>query len=198
MQEPLQISFRQLDSSPALEALIREKSERMDQFFNRITSCNVIISGPPKRRYHGRTYDVTILINVPQRQIVVNTEKDPEERHTDPYVAVRDAFDIAYRQLEDYARELRGQVKGHEMPLIGEVARVIAEGDYGFVRLMDGEEVYFHRNSVTGGKFDDLSVGSLVRVVLAFDESPQGPQASTVEILGKNNNPVLSTPVPRP
>ena len=198
MQEPLQISFRHIDSSPALETLIREKAERMRRFFERITSCNVIVSGPPKRRYHGRTYNVTVLINVPQRQIIVNTEKDPEERHTDPYAAVRDAFDIAYRQLEDYARELRGQVKGHEMPLIGEVARLIAEGDYGFVHLTDGEEIYFHRNSVIGGKYDELSVGSPVRVVLAFDESLKGPQASTVEILGKNNNPILSTPVPRP
>jgi hypothetical protein len=31
----------------------------------------------------------------------------------DPYVAVRDAFNVAQRRLEDYARRLRGDTKHH-------------------------------------------------------------------------------------
>jgi cold shock CspA family protein len=56
---------------------------------------------------------------------------------------------------------------------------------FGFVELNNGNEVYFHRNSVIGKGFEPLEVGTPVRVVLAYDESPEGPQATTVEQIGE-------------
>lgn len=43
MQIPLQITFRNMDPSPAMEAIVREKAAKLDRFFERIVSCDVTI-----------------------------------------------------------------------------------------------------------------------------------------------------------
>ena len=58
---------------------------------------------------------------------------------------------------------------------------LINEG-YGFLKTPDGREVYFHRNSVLDGRFEDLTLGSEVRFVEEVGE--KGPQASTVALVG--------------
>ena len=59
----------------------------------------------------------------------------------------------------------------------------------GFILSTDGNEIYFHRNSVTNGGFDKLAIGDEVRFVAQHSESAEGPQASTVVPLGKHHLP---------
>ena len=184
MESPLEISFRNMDSSPAVEARIREKVAKLEQFFDRIVTCRVVVEAEHRRHHKGNLYNVRIAIGVPGDEIVVNRNGPKNHAHEDVYVALRDAFNAAGRQLEDHARKVRGDVKTHEEPLTGEVLRLFPEQDYGFVQTSDGREVYFHRHSVVDGNFDDLEPGIQVRLVLAYDESAEGPQASTVKPLG--------------
>lgn len=109
MHTPLQITIRDVDHSAALETHIREKVDKLSEFFSRITSCHVVVEMPHKHHHQGKQFNVRIDINVPGGEIVVN--KDSNE---DAYVALRDAFDAAKRQLEDHARKSRGEVKNHE------------------------------------------------------------------------------------
>lgn len=109
MQVPLQITIRDVDHSEALEARIRGKMEKLEEFFRHITSCRVVVEVPHKHHQHGKQFNVRIDIGVPGSEIVVN--RDHAE---DVYVALRDAFEAAKRQLEDYARRLRGDIKTHE------------------------------------------------------------------------------------
>ena len=51
---------------------------------------------------------------------------------------------------------------------------------FGFIEA-DGHGVYFHRNSVVGGHFERLRVGSRVR--FTEEEGEKGPQASTVRLV---------------
>src|SRR5512143_1833401 len=111
MQIPLQITIRDVDHSEALEAHIREKARKLDEFFNHIMSCRVVVEVPHKHHRQGKQYNVRIDIGVAGSEIAVN--RDHAE---DVYVALRDAFDVAKRQLEDYARKLRGDVKAHTLP----------------------------------------------------------------------------------
>jgi cold shock CspA family protein len=110
--------------------------------------------------------------------------------HEDIYVAIRDSFAVARRQLEDHARKQRGDIKQHEVPVHGSVSRVIAEEDHGFVALPDGREVYFHRNAVVDGGFAALKVGGEVRIEHATCESEKGAQATTS---GRSASIILST-----
>ena len=110
MQIPLQITIRDVDHSDALEARIRSKVDKLEEFTKHIMSCRVVVEVPHKHHHQGKQFNVRIDIGVPGHEIAVN--RDHAE---DVYVAVRDAFDAAKRQLEDYARKIRGDVKMHEM-----------------------------------------------------------------------------------
>lgn len=109
MQMPLQITIRDFEHSDALETHIREKAAKLDEFSEHITSCRVVVEVPHKHQHQGRQFNVRIDIGVPGSEIVVN-----HDHNEDVYVALRDAFDAAKRQLEDYARKIRGDVKKHQ------------------------------------------------------------------------------------
>jgi ribosomal subunit interface protein len=109
MQTPLQITIRDIEHSDALETHIRDKANKLEEFFERITSCRVIVEMPHKHHHQGKQFKVRIDIGVPGSEIVVN--RDHAE---DVYVALRDGFDSAKRQLEEYARKMRGDIKTHQ------------------------------------------------------------------------------------
>ena len=178
MDLPLQITFRDMPPSAAIEARVREQAAEFEQFYDRIVSCRVVIETPHRHHHQGRLYGVRVDLSVPGREIVVGREPTQHHAHEDVYVAIRDAFDAAKRQLENHARRERGDTKRHEPPSEGRVARLFPEPGYGFIETPEGREIYFHRNSVIDGTFERLEVGTVVR----FAEEPgeKGPQASTV------------------
>lgn len=181
MQVPLRITFRGIHPSEAIEANIRSHAERLDRYSDRITGCQVVVEADHRHHRKGRLYHVRIDMTVPGEEIVVAREPLEHQSHQDVFVAIRDAFDAARRQLEDYVRRVRADVKRHEEPPVGRVARIEREAGYGFIETPDGREIYFHANSVLGDAFARLTVGTLVR----FAEEPgeKGPQASTVHVV---------------
>ncbi len=192
MQVPLQITFRHMDTSPALEARIRQRAQELEHFYNRITSCHVTVE-LRRRQRQGNLFEVRIDLVVPGREIVVGRERGVNHAHEDAHVAVRDAFDAVRRRIEDHVRHERGDVKVHAVPDHGRVVRLLPDRDGGFIATASGEEIYFHRNSVTDGSFDALEIGAEVRFVAREAESAEGPQASTVTPLGKHHLPPTET-----
>jgi len=189
MQLPLQITFRHMESSDAVTARIRERAGELERFFDRIISCRVVVECRHPRRQQGNLFRVRIDLKVPGREITVGRDPAAHKAHEDIYVAIRDAFDAARRLLEDHVREARGDVKMHSVPDHGRIARLLPEQNCGFILSADGNEIYFHRNSVTNGGFGKLAVGDEVRFVAQHSESADGPQASTVVPLGKHHLP---------
>jgi len=185
MQLPIQITFRKMAPSPAVEAHIRERAADLERFFGRITACRVVVEASTRRQHQGNIYHLVIDLTVPGREIVVRRDPPEHHAHEDILVAVRDAFDAVRRQLEDHARTARGDVKSHETPSHGRVVRLFP--DYGFIRINDGSEIYMHRNAVMADGFDRLAEGDEVRFVLNETEGELGPQASTVVPIGKHH-----------
>ena len=109
MQLPVQVTYRGMDSSPALDNAVREHAAKLEQFHPRLTSCRVVIEEAGRHQRKGRQFVVHIDLTAPGGEIAVNRDHDE-----DVYVALRDAFDVARRKLEDFAREQRGDVKHHE------------------------------------------------------------------------------------
>jgi ribosomal subunit interface protein len=181
MQVPLQITVRDFPQSEALEARIREKAAKLEEFHPRITSCRVTVEELRKHHQQGRHFQVSLDVRVPGREIVVN-----RAHHEDVYVALRDAFDAAKRQLEEVARLKRGDVKVHEAPQHGKVARLLAEEGYGFIATPDGRELYFSRENVVHPSFDELVDG--VEVQFIEEMAAEGPQAKRVSA-GKHHTP---------
>jgi len=185
MQIPLQITFHHGPPSRALEANIRQLVDELETFFDGIVSCRVSIEAPNHHHHQGQLYRVHIEIGVPGTHIIVGRSPDEHAAHADAYIALRDAFRAARRQLEDYVRHLRGDVKSHVAPPHGRVVHLEPDLGYGRLATEDGREVYFHRNSVIGG-IERLQLGAEVR----FHEEPgdKGPQASTVEPIGQHGH----------
>src|SRR5688500_6368499 len=103
MQVPLQITFRNMTPSPAVESLIRQRSVRMERFNDRIIHCHVVVDVPHRRSRKGNRYAVHLDITTPTGPIVINRDPGTEGAHDEVDVAVRDAFDAATRRLEDEA-----------------------------------------------------------------------------------------------
>ena len=185
MQQPLQITFRDIPPSENVEAVIREKAEKLDQFFEKIMTCRVLVESPHSHHHQGRLYHVRVDITVPGNELVASRSHDKNHAHEDVYVAIRDAFDAAERQLQEYKGKLKNKVKAHETPAHGEVTELAPDQDYGRIQTSDGRDIYFHRNSLVRGEYDELEVGSEVRFVEESGE--EGPQASTVHVVGKHH-----------
>ena len=177
MQLPLQITARDIPLSEAAEADIRAKAAQLDLYYDRIMSCRVVVEGQVPHHHKG-PYTVRIDLTVPGTELVVDRQAD-----ADLYVAIRDAFDAARRRLEDYGRRQRGGVKVHETAPHARVSKLFPDQGYGFLETPDGREIYFHHNSVLHPGFERLAVGTEVR--FAEEQGEQGPQASTVAILGR-------------
>lgn len=184
---PLQIAFRNIEPSAAVEAKIRENAGRLSRFHQRITSCRVVVSAPEKRHHRERLYVVRINIAVPGGTIWINRGSPRNAAHTDVYVAIRDAFAAAVRKIEDHVRRQEGSVKRHEVEPHGVVSLVNSDDGYGFIETAAGDEIYFHRTSVVNDAFGRLKTGSKVRFVLGTKSRGSSPQASTVRVVGKHN-----------
>jgi ribosomal subunit interface protein len=183
MQTDVRITFRDFPPSDAVEARIRERVAKLEEFHGRITACRVAVEAA-KRRQKATEYKVRIDLTLPGEELVVSHEHADRKPADDIYVAIRDAFDAMERRIKSRAHRMRGEVKAHAAPDHGRVVRLFP--DHGFIATADGE-LYFHRNALVEGDFDTLEEGAEVRFVLAPDPGEMGPQASTVHPLGKRH-----------
>jgi cold shock CspA family protein/ribosome-associated translation inhibitor RaiA len=211
------VELRGIDRSAALEADILTRLAKLETFYQSITGCRVLVELAERYHQNGNRYHVRIDLTVPGEEIVVahepslhaaeqavgvrkttkESEPDPERKHV--HVAIREAFDISRRRLQDYARRKRRTVKTSVRPPHGRVTQLSPIDGYGYIEAEDGHEVYFQKSSVLKGAFDRLTVGSAV----SFVEEPgeKGPQASTVRLLHPRRRspsaPTLAEPLVR-
>lgn len=183
MQPTVEIDFHGIDASPAIRDMVEKHVRELETRFSRIIACRVVITGPGQRHRTGGLYDVRVHLSLPNgREVAVDRVNHGDERFSDIHFAINDAFKRARRQLQDQAGQLQGKIKHHEPPPAGTVARIDSSGEFGFIAATDGREIYFHRNSVQKGEFDDLQPGALV--TFAEEEGERGPQASAVKVMG--------------
>jgi len=127
------ISFRHMDRSPALAARIESEIAKLRRYAPGLEHCDVVFEELHRHQRLGHPYHVHLVLRLPGAEVVVTHEPsarrgvavaDRPERpaqpgeveavHRDAYVAVRDAFDAARRQLADTIRRMRdrGRVPG--------------------------------------------------------------------------------------
>lgn len=128
---PVQITFRNLAHSDALEEIVRERAGWLEQFYERIQACRVTIEFSDKRHERGRRLHVRIELSVPGEDIVISRApslhgslKDFEEAtlpkkaeldrvHRHAAVALHEAFSTARRRLLDHADRVNGNGQAH-------------------------------------------------------------------------------------
>ncbi|OKH88850.1 HPF/RaiA family ribosome-associated protein [Thalassospira sp. TSL5-1] len=105
MKVPVQITYRDVDQSDALDERIRFKVEKLEETFDRMTSCHVVIEKPHSSRARP-LYSVHFGINVPGKEIMVKRDS-ADHAHEDVYIALKNSYQAARRQLKDYAEKMR-------------------------------------------------------------------------------------------
>lgn len=107
--------------------------------------------------------DITVP---PGHELVATNNPGADTQYEEIDVAIRDAFDAARRQLRKLNKRQHESDKGktHAAPeTIALVTQIFRDKGYGFLKTLEGEEIYFHRNSVLHDDFDRLEIGTGVR-----------------------------------
>lgn len=187
LQTPLQITFRNMDTSAHVEERVRERVARLDRFHDRITGVRVVVENPHRSAGGKNPIGLTVEVEVPGKLLVARAgEPVRETRGGDALHVIVEVFDAIERQLGDYAEQRRGEVKAHgdAAPSVGRIARLYPEQGYGFVEAPGSPDLYFTRNAVGGEGYDALAVDDPVAFTPAHEEGPMGPQAHSLRKLG--------------
>ena len=181
MDIPLEITFHNLAPSQEIEVLVGEHVGRLEKLYPHLVGCRVSVEVPHKQHRTGNVPEVHIAIRVPGREIAISREPHKAKQRragSNVHTAIKDAFRAAEKRLKDFKRVQYGDVKVKEAPVQGYIAQLIAEKNYGFIATGNGEEIYFHRNSVADGGFDDLREGDAVQYTTVAGD--KGPSAGRV------------------
>lgn len=116
MQVSPEITFRNIGSSDALREAIESRIEKLEHYSGRLMACRVAFERSNNTKRNGDHYHCRVDITVPGREIVVDRDPADKEDHADPYIAIRDAFDAAERQLKEVNRQRHPGVHGEGRP----------------------------------------------------------------------------------
>ncbi len=183
MQVPLEIFYREVEKSEAIESLIREKAAKLELICDHITSCRIAVERPHSFVKKGNPFRFRIDITVPPgHEIVVTREPGDSDKHDKLPKIIREAFGAAKKQLQGLVRKQRQQVKSHpEQEVRAIVHSIYPEEGYGFIRTVNGRDIYFHRNSILNMSFEELQTGMGVR--FSEVDGDKGPQAASVQVI---------------
>ena len=70
----------------------------------------------------------------------------------------------------------------------GTVVRLIRDRGFGFIRLEDGSEVFFHHSAMNPGEFDALHEGQEMEFSIEQDPRGRGSRAANVHAVGTTSN----------
>jgi ribosomal subunit interface protein len=186
MKFPLQVSFKDIEISDFVYQDIVEHAEKLERFFDRIVSCQVVVSAPHHRHKHGNVYHIQVRLHLPGSEIIFTTEPEKNHAHEDVYVAIRDAFGAVERRLKDYLQKMKRMGKTRHVPMHGKVTHIASFDGYGYLTTPDNREIYFHENAVLNGGYKFLEVGDEVR--FTEEDGEKGPQASSLTRVGRSGH----------
>ncbi|MHC4142194.1 MAG: HPF/RaiA family ribosome-associated protein [Planctomycetota bacterium] len=74
MQVPVQVTFRDMPVSDAVEAACWDEAAKLERDYENITSCRIAVAESDRRGQKGHLFEIRIVLNVPGRELVVNRE----------------------------------------------------------------------------------------------------------------------------
>jgi ribosomal subunit interface protein len=181
MQVPLEIAYHQVAKSEAIDQLIRQKMDHLEQFCDHITSCAVVVERPHLHERSGNPFRVRLDLHVPPgHEIVAVAGQEHNDMHDELPTVVIDAFDKAERQLKTLVARQRGETKKHEAP-VAVISQLDLANGSGVITDLQGRDIQFDRSSVIGKDFEKLAVG--MAAVYTEEEGALGPRATTMSVL---------------
>ena len=193
METQVEVTFRGLPADPNVDALARREAHKLERYGQKLVSCRVAIEQPQRHQQGGSPFRVRLFIGAGlQQPIVVTREPLKSDMHESLRTIVLGAFRAARRQIQSMTQRRRGETKALQEPralVVRLFPGASREEGYGFLKTLDGRELYFHRHSVLHDDYERLAVGTEVR--FEEEDGDNGPQASTVQVV---NKPGIRTP----
>ncbi len=185
MQVPPEITYEGVERTSALDDLINKNIAKLEKTCDYIISAHIAIESYSRRHRTGNYFRVRIDLRIPPKHEMVVKRTSEASRQFEPLPAIiRRTFDSAERQLESLVERQRHEVKVHpQNEVMAIVDKLFPDEGYGFLRSLDGQQIYFHKNSCLHGEWERLKPGTGVRYT--EQEGEKGPQASSVEIVDK-------------
>ena len=114
MQLPVNITYRGVDKSDAIDQLVLDKAERLEKFCDHINRCDVAIEQPNHAHQKGNPFRVRIDVTVPPGHEIVAEEKGMDNgAHAALTKVIHDAFKTMERELRRLVDKQRHEVKTH-------------------------------------------------------------------------------------
>jgi cold shock CspA family protein len=185
MNVPLEITYRDVNKTDDLEDLIRSKAAKLNRICSYLSSCSVVVERDQKKQGTGDVFRVRVDMTVPpSHHFATVKHSDQKGKHINLHATVRRAFEAAERPLRELVEEQRGETKVHPQQQVeGIVVQLFPDKGYGFLRALDGREIYFHRNSVVNEEFDRMSEGTGVNFEAEMGD--KGLQATSVRVISR-------------
>lgn len=167
----IRVEARNLTMLPEWEEKIDEELSKIDCHYpGLIHHFRLTLIGTAHHKQGA--FEIHITCTVPEKTIV--TQRGGALIR--PLIV--EAFDVLDAELREYNR-LRQEVAGIQpTSWRGHITQLFPEKDYGFLLSAEGLEVYFHRNAVKDGRFEQLKPGDCVD--FAQEAGDKGPQATWV------------------
>lgn len=164
MQHEPMITWRNIPRSDAVEAIIRKRIAAIEKFCPEAVGLRITLDAPQKLRHAARGFDVRLHLEVPGPDLDVARTVRHGHAADDIVRAVNAAFTALETRVKQFRRIMGGQqIKHHPDILHGEIVELEPELGYGFVRADDGREVYFQKDGLLTGAWDDLEIGARLR-----------------------------------
>jgi ribosomal subunit interface protein len=107
MTNEIQVVFHNIDQSDALIDAVNKRIEKLERYCSEIIGGRVVLDSPHNHHYKGKVYSVGLEVHTPQLEVRVNQEQHDKHAHENLYIAIRDAFNAAERQLRSVDKKHR-------------------------------------------------------------------------------------------
>ena len=92
------------DLPDEIAGMIQQQIARLKQQYNYLLNCQVRAAVPAL--YQSGTYQIQIVLNLPDRDLTIDREPTPDYYQEDIYVSIWSAFDLAKKKLLEYSRSI--------------------------------------------------------------------------------------------
>jgi ribosome-associated translation inhibitor RaiA len=180
MEVPVDVDFENVAQSDDLKGLIHQNVAGLSKIYDQIIGCYVRV----EQERHAKMpvpYRVRVELTIPPGHGLGATEQatSQDEKNTLPEL-IHKAFDQTKQRLQDRLKHHPPQhLSGKTM--MGVITKLMPTGAYGYLRTRENQEIYFQASNVLGDRYNDLTVGTIVRFFMF--EGIEGWQASAIHIL---------------
>jgi len=107
MTNEFQIVYHNIDQTEAITDAVQKRIAKLERYCDQIITGRIVLDSPHNNHHKGKVYSVGLEVKTTAKEVIVNQDQHDNHAHEDLYVAIRDAFNAAERQLKSVDKKHR-------------------------------------------------------------------------------------------